>query len=148
MSWKEELKGCIQNVESIKKKVNVRVVCKDNKSGKAAKKIIGENINSLSGGYEMKKISSGLTSKDFTLKFKVSTGAENFRKNILAIMNDKSITAKDPVDQDEALDPDRIAAMAGTGDSGENSSNTTIFVIVGSVLLLLAVIGIVIWKKK
>lgn len=95
MSYKSILKSNILSIEDKTKKRNVKIKCHNNKAGKLVIQTIQQNT-SLFGGYKMKEIESGITAKDFTVKFEIRDGAKTFYNNLTAIINDASVATTEP----------------------------------------------------
>ena len=151
-NYKTTIKSNVQMVEWDKKEV--KITCVNNKAGKTVLQQITQNA-SLFGGenYDIKK---GLTTKDFTVKFKKKDHAEDFYNNVMAIVSDASVPTEDPVPsggdnmKDKFNDTvDKFKDQMNQGQDpapapAEDSGNNTTIIIVGAVALVL-VICLAIW---
>lgn len=151
-NYKTTIKSNVQMVEWDKKEV--KITCVNNKAGKTVLQQITQNA-SLFGGenYDIKK---GLTTKDFTVKFKKKDHAEDFYNNVMAIVSDASVPTEDPVPsggdnmKDKFNDTvDKFKDQMNQGQDPapaptEDSGNNTTIIIVGAVALVL-VICLAIW---
>ena len=152
MSYKTTLKSNILSVEL--KKKNVKITCYNNKSGNAVMSAISQNASALGlVGHDIKK---GLTAKDFKVEFKKKESAETFYDNVMAIVEDSSVSTEAPVESGLAGIQQQLSnvlqgqgqepAPAPAGDGGDDSNNTAL--IIGGVVLFVLVIGLLIWKMK
>lgn len=144
--YKTTIKSNVVTVEPDKKEV--KITCANNKSGKAVMTALTQNPSIFGGNiYDFK---TGLTAKDFKVKFKKKDHAETFYDNVMSIVSDPSVVVTAP---EESGFYNMNNPKDGTTQnpevpvaSGETSSNMPL--IIGGAVVLLVVIGLVIWKLK
>ena len=141
---------------SLHQSKQVKVVSHDKESGQQVFTAITTNYNNL--GPTPEGIVKGTNYKDFRIKFKSKGDAEEFLENLHAIMNsprNDSGTSGVSGSGTSGVSGSGIPGTSGVSSSvipvipvEEGSTKTTIYIVVGIVLLLAALVGVVIWKKR
>lgn len=123
------------SIESVERKGDkkVKITCVNSSAGKEVDNIIQRNFATLSGGGNLKLVSLGFTTKDFTIKTDSSESADRLANNLNAIMNN------------EAYAPGSYETNYGPSVPDKSSSKTLLMV---AGLVILIAIGIVVWKRK
>ena len=131
----------------------VKVVSLDKESGQQVFTAITTNYKNL--GPTPEDTVKGTNYKDFRIKFKSKGDAEEFLENLHAIMNSPRNDSGTSGGNGSGTSGGSGSGTSGGSGSGtsvipveEGSNKTTIYIVVGIVVLLAALVGVVIWKKR
>ena len=155
--WRKTIKDGVKSVELCGwKDRDVKIHCYDKNIGDEVYKAITTHEGDLS--IAPKKYSGAASNrKNFTVEFDSEAKSKAFRETLSEIMN---------MDFSSGVSGSGTSGVSGSGISGipgisggsssvipvipveEGSNKTTIYIVVGIVLLLAALVGLVIWKKR
>ena len=145
--WRKIIKDAVVATEVNNKKVKVK--CTDRGSREEVYSIINSHYSELD--INPKNVSGASSGSNFTMKFDSSVEAKAFKDTIDAIKK---------MDFSSGGNDSGTSGGNGSGTSGvsssvipvipveEGSNKTTIYIVVGIVVLLAALVGVVIWKKR
>ena len=148
--WRKIIKDAVVATEVNNKKVKVK--CTDRGSREEVYSIINSHYSELD--INPKNVSGASSGSNFTMKFDSSVEAKAFKDTIDAIKK---------MDFSSGGNDSGTSGVSGSGIPGtsgvsgsvipvipveEGSNKTTIYIVVGIVLLLAALVGVVIWKKR
>lgn len=150
--WRKTIKDGVSSTELCGwKDRDVKIHCYDKNIGDEVYKAITTHEGELS--IAPKKYSGAVSNrKNFTVEFDSEAKSKAFRETLSEIMN---------MDFSSGGNGSGIPGVSGSGIPGtsgvsssvipvieEGSNKTTIYIVVGIVVLLAALVGVVIWKKR
>ena len=141
--WRKTIKDGLKSVEFVgNKNQNLKIHCYDKNIGKDVYRAITEHESELGISPEGYSGDAAIL-KNFIVKFDSNVKSKAFKDTLTEIK-----------EMDFSVFDDVPGTSGGSGSGTsvipveEGSNKTTIYIVVGIVLLLAALVGVVIWKKR